>query len=137
MLEMLVVERLVDPLGTGMLGRRAGGVIVDSGVVCMHVSVSLRVAMAVSALIFLAGVIMFGISLIRSGVYPKVAGWLFMVGFVFIPLVEVVGEPLVVIGSIVAGVSVFWLSYVLWSEAGGRFTPDVPTRETVPTGGVA
>jgi hypothetical protein len=39
-------------------------------------------AMAVSALIFLAGVVMFGISLVRSGVDPRPAGWLFIVGFV-------------------------------------------------------
>lgn len=75
------------------------------------------VAMAVSGVIFLAGVIWFGISLIRSGVYPPPAGWLFMVGFVFVPLVEVVGDAVVVIGSIMAGVGVFWLSAVLWAGA--------------------
>lgn len=72
-------------------------------------------AMAVSALIFLAGVVMFGISLLRSGVYPRPAGWLFVVGFVFVPLVEVVGETVVALGSILAGISVLWLSVVLWS----------------------
>jgi hypothetical protein len=71
--------------------------------------------MAVSALIFLSGVVMFGISLLRSGVYPRPAGWLFIVGFVFVPLVEVVGETVVALGSILAGISVLWLSSVLWS----------------------
>ena len=72
-------------------------------------------AMAVSALIFLAGVVMFGISLLRSGVYPRAAGWLFIAGFVFVPLVEVVGETVVALASILAGISVLWLSSVLWS----------------------
>lgn len=73
------------------------------------------VAMAVSGVIFLVGVITFGTSLIRSGVYPKGAGWLFMIGFTFVPLVEVVGEGLVVVGSVLAGIGVFWLSGVLWT----------------------
>jgi hypothetical protein len=72
-------------------------------------------AMAFSAMIFLAGVVMFGISLWRAGVYPRPAGWLFVVGFAFVPLVEVVGETVVAIGSILAGISVLWLSAVLWS----------------------
>ncbi len=74
-------------------------------------------AMAVSALVFLAGVVMFGISLLGSGVHPRPAGWLFMTGFVFVPLVEIVGETVVAISSILAGTSVFWLSSVLWSGA--------------------
>ena len=74
-------------------------------------------AMAVSALIFLTGVVMFGISLLRSGVYPRPAGWLFVIGFVLVPLVEVVGETVVALGSILAGISVLWLSVVLWSRS--------------------
>jgi hypothetical protein len=93
-------------------------------------------AMAVSALIFLTGVVMFGISLVRSGVYPRPAGWLFAVGFVFVPLGETVGETVVALGSILAGISVLWLSSVLWSgstparaprtdSSGQRLTPPV------------
>jgi hypothetical protein len=74
-------------------------------------------AMAVSALIFLSGVVMFGISLLRSGVFPRAAGWLFIAGFVFVPLVEVVGETVVAFASVVAGISVLWLSSVLWSSS--------------------
>lgn len=76
------------------------------------------IAFAVSGLIFLTGAILFGTSLIRSAVYPKLAGWMFLVGFVFLPLGELVPEWLVVVGSIVAGLGVFWLSAVLWSAAG-------------------
>lgn len=83
-------------------------------------------AMAVSALIFLAGVVMFGISLLRSGVYPRPAGWLFMVGFVFVPLAEVVGETVVAVGSVLAGISVLWLSSVLWA---GSTPARVPRTE--------
>ncbi len=78
--------------------------------------------------------ITFGISLIRSGVYPAAAGWLFIVGFVFIPLVEVVGEAVVVIASIVAGVSVFWLSAVLWAGAGRMPVFEGDTRSSAPGG---
>jgi hypothetical protein len=76
---------------------------------------SAGLAMAVSALIFLVGTVLFGSSLVRSGVYPRPVGWLFVVGFVFVPLVEVVGELVVALGSILAGVSVLWLGMVLWS----------------------
>lgn len=92
-------------------------------------------AMAVSGIIFLAGVMMFGISLIRSGVYPARAGWLFMVGFIFVPLVEVVGETIVVVASVVAGVSVFWLSWVVWSEAGDPRVAEAGVPLSVPVGG--
>jgi hypothetical protein len=91
-------------------------------------------AMAVSALIFLTGVVMFGISLLRSGVYPRPAGWLFIIGFVFVPLVEVVGETAVALGSILAGISVLWLSSVLWS--GSSRAPashtDSPAQRNLP-----
>jgi hypothetical protein len=93
------------------------------------------IAMAVSGIIFLAGVIMFGVSLIRSGVYPVRAGWFFMVGFVFVPLVEVVGETVVVVASVVAGVGVFWLSWVVWSEAGDLRVADAGASLSVPVGG--
>lgn len=91
-------------------------------------------AMAVSALVFLAGVVMFGISLLRSRVYPRPAGWLFMTGFVFIPLVEVVGETVVAVGSILAGTSVLWLSWYLWSSSSRARAShvDPPAQWTTP-----
>jgi hypothetical protein len=90
--------------------------------------------MVVSALIFLAGVVMFGVSLLRSGVYPRPAGWLFIVGFVFVPLVEVVGETVVALGSILAGISVLWLSSVLWSNSSGvrAARTDPPAQREIP-----
>jgi hypothetical protein len=76
------------------------------------------IALGVSAVVFLTGVIWFGISLIRSGVYPRPAGWMFIVGFVLIPLGDAVPTWVVVAGSIIAGLSVAWLSFELRRQAG-------------------
>lgn len=86
------------------------------------------IALGVSAVVFLTGVIWFGISLIRGGVYPKPAGWMFIVGFVLIPLGDAVPAWVIVVGSIVAGLSVAWLSIELRRQVG----TDTPALEVEP-----
>lgn len=76
------------------------------------------IAFATSGLIFLLGVILFGISLLHSQQYPKLPSWLFLVGFVLVPLGELLPEWVIVAGSVMAGIGVFWLSGVVWSGAG-------------------
>jgi hypothetical protein len=70
---------------------------------------------AFSGLIFLVGEILFGISAIRAGVFPKAAVWLFMIGFIPVPLVEVFPFSIVAAGSVIAGVGIMWWGLSLWS----------------------
>ncbi len=71
---------------------------------------------AFSGLIFLVGEILFGISVIRAGVFPKIAAVLFVVGFIPVPLVEVFPFGIVAAGSVMAGVGIIWLGLSLWSQ---------------------
>jgi hypothetical protein len=75
------------------------------------------VVAAVSGFVFLIGEILFGISVIRANVYSKIASILFMVGMFLVPLGEVFPESAVVIGSIIAGVGLFWWGIELYRQA--------------------
>jgi hypothetical protein len=71
----------------------------------------------ISGLTFLIGEILFGISVIRAGVFSKIASILFMVGMFLVPLGSVFPESAVVIGSIIAGVALIWWSIELFRLA--------------------
>ena len=73
---------------------------------------------ATSGLTFLLGEILFGISVIRAGLFSKIASILFMVGMFFVPLGSVFPESMVIIGSIIAGVGLIWWSAELYKLAG-------------------
>ena len=77
-------------------------------------------AVAVSALIFLLGEILLGISVIRSGVFSKIAAILFMIGLVPVPLGGVLPDSVVAIGSIVAGIGLIWWGTDLYRLAGSE-----------------
>ena len=70
-----------------------------------------------SAIIFLVGEILFGISVIRAGVFSKIAAWLFMIGFVPMTLLGVFPVIIVAVGSVMAGVGIIWWGLSLWSLA--------------------
>jgi len=71
----------------------------------------------ISALIFLVGEILFGISVLRAGVFSRIAAWLFMVGFVPMTLFELLPNTVVWGGSVLAGVGIIWWGLSLWSFA--------------------
>lgn len=71
----------------------------------------------ISGLTFLVGEILFAISVIRAGVFSKIAAWLFMIGFVPVPLVELFPFSVVAVGSVLAGIGIFWWGLSLWSLA--------------------
>jgi len=79
---------------------------------------------AVFGLVFLIGEILFGISVIRAGVFSKIASILFMVGMFLVPLGEVFPESAVVIGSIIAGVALIWWGIELFQQAGSEGNSD-------------
>ena len=68
-----------------------------------------------SLLVFLVGELLFGISVIRAGVFSKVAAVLFMVGLFPVALHPsgVFAEPVVVVSSVIAGVGLIWWGYEL------------------------
>jgi hypothetical protein len=70
---------------------------------------------ALSGLTFLVGEILFGISTIRAGVFPKIAAVLFIIGFIPVPLVEVFPFGIVAAGSVIAGIGLGWWGLSLWS----------------------
>jgi hypothetical protein len=65
-----------------------------------------------SLLIFLIGEILFGISVIRAGVYSKIAAILFMLGLVFVALHPsgIFPESVVDIGATAVGIGLIWWS---------------------------
>jgi len=73
---------------------------------------------AVFGLVFIIGEILFGISVIRAGVFSKIASILFMVGMFLVPLGEVFPESAVVAGSIIAGAGLIWWGMELYRLAG-------------------
>lgn len=74
--------------------------------------------LSISALIFIVGEILFGISVILTGVFSTIAAVLFMIGFLATPLRQV--YPIITfIGSILSGSGIIWWSLSLWSLAGG------------------
>jgi hypothetical protein len=77
-------------------------------------------AFAISGLTFLVGEILFGISIIRAGVFSKVPAILFMLGMipVALHLTGIFPEFVVNISSIIAGIGLIWWSVELYRLAG-------------------
>jgi len=73
-----------------------------------------------SLLIFLFGEILFGISVIRAGVYSKIAAILFMLGLIFVALHPsgIIPESVVDIGATAVGIGLTWWSIDLNKFAG-------------------
>lgn len=74
---------------------------------------------AASGLAFLIGELLFGISVIRAGVFSKIAAGLFMVGLipVGLHLSGIFPEYVVNIGSVLAGLGMIWWSVELYRLA--------------------
>jgi hypothetical protein len=77
---------------------------------------------AVSGLTFLVGEVLFGISVIRAGVFSKVSAILFMLGMipVALHLTGIFPEYVVNISSVIAGIGLIWWSVELYTLAGSQ-----------------
>ena len=73
---------------------------------------------ALSGLTFLIGEILFSISSLKAGVFPKIPILFFMIGFIPVPLVGIAPEGVVVAGSILAGLGLSWWGISLYRLAG-------------------
>lgn len=72
----------------------------------------------ISSMIFLVGEILFGISTIIVGIYPRIASVLFMIGFFTTP-VRTVYPIITFIGLTISGSGLIWWGVTLFSMAGG------------------
>ena len=70
--------------------------------------------LAISGVIFLLGVILFGISVIRAGEFPLIASLLFIAGFIAVPFVGIFPDMIVYSGSILAGIGLITWGIHLW-----------------------
>jgi hypothetical protein len=77
-------------------------------------------AFALSGMTFLVGEVLFGISIIRAGVFSKVSAILFMLGMipVALHLTGIFPEYVVNISSVVAGIGLIWWSIELYRLSG-------------------
>jgi hypothetical protein len=73
-------------------------------------------------LTFLTGEILFGISVIRAGVYSKIAAILFIAGLIPIAMhpTGIFPESVVDLGAVAAGVGLIWWSVELYRLAGTK-----------------
>lgn len=71
---------------------------------------------ALSGILFLSGVILFGIACIMAGIFPFAASLLFTIGFIPIPFGEIIPQGIVYAGSIMAGTGLIWWGIVLYKH---------------------
>jgi hypothetical protein len=64
---------------------------------------------------FLAGVLLFGASTLRAGVFPRAAILLYVVGFVPYALSPFFPAPVVTASQAIGAVGVAWLGWALWT----------------------
>jgi hypothetical protein len=73
-----------------------------------------RIALLVSALVFSVGVVMFGISMVRARVYPRIPAMAYLLAFPLIALLAPLPDSPLISGiHIVVGIALVWLSVAL------------------------
>jgi hypothetical protein len=83
-----------------------------------------RTAFGVVALVFLAGVVLFGVACLRAGVLPVPAVALYMLGFATAALRGIVPDPFYNGALVIGAVAVLWLSGLLIRTSTATLTPD-------------
>lgn len=74
-----------------------------------------RLALLVSAAVFVTGVVLFGGAMLRSRVYPRIPVWLYLLGFPPFALAARLPDTPVTSGlHIVVGLAIGWLAVALW-----------------------
>jgi len=74
-------------------------------------------AWAISGLLFISGIIIFGITVIRAGIFPVAASLLFTIGFLPIPFGEILSDLMVHSGSVLAGTGLIWWGIFLYRSS--------------------
>lgn len=95
-----------------------------------------RVALLASAAVFIIGVVLFGIALLRAGVYPRTPVWLYLLGFPpFAIAARLPDTPVTSMLHVLVGGAVAWLALSCWRLVReGRDTLEAGThRKLTPT----
>lgn len=75
-----------------------------------------RVALLGSALVFIAGVLLFGSAMVRARVYPRIAAWAYLLALpLFAFVARLPDTPLTSGLHVVVGATLVWLSTALWA----------------------
>lgn len=69
---------------------------------------------ALSGIIFITGVLLFGISCIWARIFPVAASLLFTIGFIPVPFGEIIPRAIVYAGSVMAGAGLIWWGIFLF-----------------------
>ncbi|MCK9904621.1 hypothetical protein CC117_26845 [Parafrankia colletiae] len=78
-----------------------------------------RVALLASAAVFVVGVVLFGIALLRAGAYPRTPVWLYLLGFPpFAIAARLPDTPVTSLLHVLVGGAVAWLALSCWRLAG-------------------
>lgn len=82
------------------------------------------VVVRISALVFVLGTVLFGITMIRDRAYPSVPAWGYTVALPLLALLAPLDDtPLTSAVHLVAAASLIWLSWAAWSSAPARPRP--------------
>lgn len=120
----------VNVIGLGLFGGAAFTLnmalfYLDDAVVD-ELAAQTRIALLGSALVFIAGTIMFAVAMVRAGVYPRIPSWTYGIALpVFAFAARLPDTPLTSGLHVVVGATLVWLSAALWpilraSRAGTR-----------------
>ncbi len=90
---------------------------------------SLFVACGVS---FLVGVLLFGLTTFRAGVFPRAATLLYVVGFFPYAVPILFPAEVVTLGQAIGAVGIAWLGWTLWSERPATSIHQAASPEPVP-----
>jgi hypothetical protein len=75
-----------------------------------------RIALLGSALVFIAGALLFGLSMVRARVYPRIAAWTYLIALpLFAFGARLPDTPLTSGLHVVVGTTLVWLSTALWA----------------------
>jgi hypothetical protein len=91
-----------------------------------------RLALLVSAAVFVTGVIVFGLAMLRARVYPRVPVWLYLLGLPpFALAARLPDTPLTSALHVVVGLAIGWLAVSLWRtwRARAPLAADAATQE--------
>jgi hypothetical protein len=116
------VAYAVNLIGLGLFGGVAFALnmvvfYLDESVVATLLAGPTKVAFLGSAVVFVVGTALFGISLVRGGVFPRLAGWGYGVSLTALALLAPLPDtPLVSAVHALAGATLVWLSLQVWSQ---------------------
>lgn len=72
-----------------------------------------RFIFVLCAMVFLAGVVLFGLATFRAGVFPKLVAVMYIIGFVLYSLSPFLPDSIVRIAQVMGSVAVMWFGYLL------------------------